>query len=118
VAAIAVVGAAVLILRAVTMARSEPGRADHVTTVAMEARHRDGADPPVEVAGALWVICRNQIPGEVELVSVRTGGDERVDLTVRPGIGPIGRRRLSGCLEDTQIDRVDSDVVRIATVPG
>jgi hypothetical protein len=114
--AAALLGATVLTLRAVTMARSEPVDPGAVTEVALEARHRDRTETPLEVASALWVICRDQIPDEVDLVAARAGVGERVDLVVAPGIGPVGRRRLGGCLEDVRIDRVDADVLSVRSV--
>lgn len=118
VVAVVLIAATVVALRALTMARVEPTRTDAVTRVGLEVSHRSGSYPSAELAIALWVSCRSQIPGDVELVDVEGGGSDRVELVVAPGVGPIGRRRLSGCLEDTVIDRVDADVVRVETVPA
>lgn len=119
-AAVVVVGGAVatLGLRAVTMARAEPLRVGEVTTIVVEARHRDTVGDPAGSMAALWVACRSQVPRGARLGPVRPLPGDRFELRVEPGIGPVGRRRLTGGPEDARIDRTQAAVLTVGNRPA
>jgi hypothetical protein len=96
--------------------QSRPDAADRPasTTIELEVIERRDLGGPEVTAAALWVGCRWTVSRTTEVdgqVVVRAGN--RVDLVLRPGIGDLAARRLTGCLSDLTIDLVRADVLAV-----
>jgi hypothetical protein len=101
-------------------AQSRPDPADRPasTTIDLAISWRGSGPPPTATADALWVACRSNLgslPVEAE-VQPRGAGGAR--LVLRPGIGNLGVRRLTGCLGDVRLDLVRAEVIRAVSVPS
>jgi hypothetical protein len=59
-------------------------------------------------------VCAATVPGETS--SLVTTDDGGYSVTVTPGIGEHGRKRLVGCLEDGTLDRVVGHVTGLVAV--
>ena len=83
-------------------------------------RQRSGERPLADLATALWSGCATRLPASqrLELRDVRPGPSaDGVVLVLDRTVGTHARRRLVGCLEDTVLDLVQADVVRLSVDP-
>ena len=132
----------VLVVRETTQSRAEPEQAGMATTVELRVSQRGAPEPAEEVAEALAIACRAQLPrgagvevdgdedtseddadpGDAEPAAqdVGPGGAEMVEATlvVDRGMGPQRRRRFFGCLQDTTLDRVTATVTGFDVAPA
>jgi hypothetical protein len=97
-----------------TQTRPERAAAGERTTIELDISQNDPASPPAAAGRALWVTCRSTVQGSRDGTVVATAGD-RVVLTIRPGIGRLATRRLTGCLSDMQLDRISATVLSVET---
>lgn len=120
--AIAAVGLAVVIagsvwvLREATQSRPDTPPTPARTEMELIVHQRSAERPPGELAAALWASCGTRLPASqrVDLRAVEQGSTpERVVLVLDRTIGEHARRRLVGCMEDTILERVQADVVRL-----
>ena len=98
--------------------RPDPAERPAQTTIDLAIATRGPAPPPVATAEALWIACRStlgSLPVTAELV---VQGESGASLVLRPGIGHLGRRRLTGCLGDVRLDLVRAEVVRTVSTPS
>ncbi len=115
--AAAAVGAAVLIgtifiIRDATQNRTEPGAEQGTTYVRLDISQRGGAEPAEEIGEALWIACQTRLPHDASIGEITQLDDDTVELIVQQGMGPLGRRRFFGCLEDATLDHVSAHVDR------
>jgi hypothetical protein len=90
-----------------------PGSRSEVTLELDAQRYKHDLDA---AAGHLVAACA----GTTGSVVLDDRGVERVEagvyrFSVRPGLGPENRRKLTGCLEDFTVDRLLADVVAVET---
>ena len=136
--------ATVLVVRETTQSRAEPEQVGMVTRVELRVAQRGIPEPAEEVAEALAIACRAQLPRGAAVVDEDEGllpgdGDPRGDpsgepaapdagpagaemveatLVVDRGMGPQRRRRFFGCLQDTTLDRVTATVTGFEVAPA
>lgn len=90
--------------------RADPDSASAVT-FAVDTR---GYPASRDAGQALWIACQGTFRNEtLDLVEVSDG---TYRATVRPALGEHAERRLTGCLDDATIDRLNGHVVSIAPV--
>ena len=94
----------------------DPPPAGPVTTYEIQIELRDGATVGAAIPQTLWLSCRAHLPGHD--ATVRSSGDGRFVVSVRPSVGRNDDRRFVGCLEDVRLDRVLVDVVGSEGVDG
>src|SRR5690606_1919015 len=95
--------------------REAPTQGGH-TELVLEIGYLDGdRRPPVETARALLEVCRSQLPTVPTLTEPVLVGDRRVATIVEPALGRLRIRRLTGCLQDATIDRVQAKVVSVTS---
>jgi hypothetical protein len=101
-------------------AQSRPDPADRParTSIDLTIASRDGSPPPITTAEALWVACRSTIGDLPATAEVLARGEQGATLVLRPGIGRLGVRRLTGCLGDVRLDLVRADVISASSVPS
>lgn len=98
--------------------RPDPAERPAQTTIDL-AISRRGDGPPIDAtADALWVACRSTLGSLPVAVDVVTNGGNGASLILRPGIGRLGVRRLTGCLADVRLDLVRADVIRTVSTPS
>ncbi len=97
----------------VTQDRPDKVSRDSSSRVVFDVATRRSLRTEAEAALALWAVCSHTITRHV------VDGPEPVPdgfaVTLAPALGEHSRRRLTGCLEDTTIDRVLGDVVAISS---
>ncbi|HLT69712.1 MAG TPA: hypothetical protein VKZ72_06075 [Acidimicrobiales bacterium] len=91
-----------------TQNRPDPVVEGSVTVVVFDVgtRRYNGTDD--EAAAALWAVCAASVSGTATGPVATTDGTYRVEIS--PAIGTNGRKRLTGCLEDSTLDRVQGHV--------
>src|SRR4029453_19202470 len=77
---------------------------------------RGTRQPITEATRALWYAGADKIPNELVDLEVGSGGTGVA--TVTPALGPHDRKRITGCLEDAVIDRIQGDVISIVDEPA
>ena len=103
----------------VEAAQSRPDPADRPasTTIDLAVSYRRDRPPPVTVtADALWVACRSTLGSRPVTAEVQALPPDGARLVLRPGLGRLGVRRLTGCLGDVRLDLVRADVVSTSSV--
>lgn len=111
VVAVAVLAALSLVIMGATQTRTEALDAAATTVLDVRIDRRDARVPVEELAETLWVQCHYRVPRSVE-GGIRTTADpQAVELVLDAGMGPLVRRRLVGCLEDTTVERAVADVI-------
>ena len=105
-AAAVLVLAGVLVLRDATQSRAEPGSERGETHIRLSISRRGTSEPAEEIAEALWIACHSRLPDTASVGEMHESGDDRVDMVVSQGMGPLLRRRFFGCLEDATLERV------------
>lgn len=102
----------------VEAAQSRPDPADRParTTIDLSIAYRgSAAPPPTATAEALWIACRSTLGSLPVTAEVLARGASGATLVLQPGLGPLGVRRLTGCLADLRLDLVQADVLRAAS---
>jgi hypothetical protein len=101
-------------------AQSRPDPADRPvsTTIDLTILHRGDGPPATVAADALWVACRSTLGSLPVTAKVNARGESGATLELRPGIGRLGVRRLTGCLGDLRLDLVRADVIRTVSIPS
>lgn len=101
-----------------TQTRPERGARPASTTISLEVLERHQTIDELRAAEALWVSCRPSIgrglPTEGEVIDL---GNNLVELVLRPGLGHLATRRLTGCLSDVKLDLVRADVLDVEHTP-
>jgi hypothetical protein len=92
--------------------RPDPGDRPGQTVIDLVISHRGAGPPPTATADALWVACRSTLGSLPVTPEVVARGGNGVRLVLRPGVGRLGVRRLTGCLADVRLDLVKADVIR------
>ncbi|MGD9704126.1 MAG: hypothetical protein AB7Q42_08145 [Acidimicrobiia bacterium] len=108
-------GAAIDVLADATESRPDPTERSGVTEVTVHIGYRTDDQVPVEsTAQALFESCRLRLPGNARLVTQPHVVEARtVAVTIEPALGPLGIRRLGGCLEDMTLDGVRAELVSV-----
>lgn len=102
-------------------AQSRPDPADRPasTTIDLAVSYRTPRPPPPTVtADALWVACRSTVGSRPVTAEVQARGANGARLVLRPGVGRLVVRRLTGCLGDVRLDLARADVLRTVSVPA
>lgn len=111
------VGLAVLavltVLGVMTLADLTQNRPDAVvegssTVVEFDVATRRYSGSELTAAQSLWAVCQSTVSGEKSAV---TEVGDHFAVTVSPGFGENGRKRLTGCFADATVDRVMGHVV-------
>ena len=92
----------------------DPGRAVSVDLVVMR---RDLEQQELDVGMALWTVCRARVPEQVQLESLAqpvASDPAHLRLTLRPAPGESDTREFVGCVQDTVIERVRTDVLAVS----
>jgi hypothetical protein len=105
-----IVGGLAHALRDATQSHSETVRGGTIT-LDVEVRQRRETRQAVEVVEALWEACRANVPRTADMLRLQSLADGTVRITVRPRLGDMGVRRLTGCFEDATLDLVSARVV-------
>src|SRR5918997_4661699 len=82
-----------------------------VLTYDVGTREYNGTD--LEAAQALWAVCAAPVSGRTTGPTVLANGQYTVSIT--PAIGTNGHKRLTGCLQDGTLDRVQGHVRSVTT---
>lgn len=90
---------------------SEQEATTGTTRVVLDVDQKNLQRSDVDLAEALWVVCRSVATPDASLERVRSIGADRVELVMQPAMGELRRRRVFGCFEDAVIDRVAVGVV-------
>jgi hypothetical protein len=90
---------------------SEQEATTGTTRVVLDVDQKNLQRSDVDLAEALWVVCRSVATPDASLERVRSIGADRVELVIQPAMGELRRRRVFGCFEDAVIDRVAVGVV-------
>jgi hypothetical protein len=98
-------------------ARPDPADRPVKTTIDLVISHRGAGPPPTASANALWIACRPTLGALPVTADVVARGDTDVSLLLRPGLGRLGVRRLTGCLDDVRLDLVRANVIRTVSIP-
>jgi hypothetical protein len=109
------VGAAIDVLADAAQSRPDPIQRSGVSEVTVRIGYRSDDVAPVEsTAQALFESCRLRLPGDARFVAPPRVVEARtVMVTIEPALGPLGMRRLGGCLEDLTLDGVRAEVVGV-----
>lgn len=99
--------------------RPDALRDDVETVLDLQLRGQSARRDPERTFNHLWAVCT--APGifsdrYVEPVSVRHADGGAVQVVVAENIGEHGLARLTGCLRDTTLDRVQASVVSVRTI--
>ena len=70
------------------------------------------------LAAGLWGACQGTVASRLVAPGVTNVRGGRFRFEVEPGLGTHARGRLTGCLEDTTLDRVQADVRWVRLLPG
>lgn len=96
-----------------TQTRPDVHRAGTRSEVVMTVRTRQPFRTPHESAQALWGACQGTVGHELLDPGVVPTAGGQFRFVVRPALGTHARDRLTGCIEDTTLDRVKGHVVSI-----
>ena len=109
------VGAAIDVLADAAQSRPDPVQRSGVSEVTVHIGYRSDDHVPVEsTAQALFESCRLRLPGDAHLLAPPKVVEARtVMVTIEPALGPLGMRRLGGCLEDLTLDGVRAELVSV-----
>ena len=105
-------GLGVEAIRRITQTRMNELSRPGTTTLTIEITTKDPTLAPTAAAAALWVACRDRVPGSPTLTQATAHAD-RVVLRIDQALGRTGRLRIIGCLEDFTIERMMADVTSI-----
>lgn len=86
------------------------------TTILVRVSQRGASSGPeatASTAEALWTACRDEAGDGDRAATATQVGPDRALLVVTPGVGPLGTRRLSGCLADRTLSLVEAEVVSV-----
>ncbi|MFZ9630354.1 MAG: hypothetical protein ACO3C1_13510 [Ilumatobacteraceae bacterium] len=109
--ALVVAGVGVEAVRRLTQStRDAPGRHGSSELV-VEVRSLDER-PPVQMATALWTVCRERLD-QWPVATVTAVAGSEVTMQLDRALSDTARRRLVGCLEDFTLERVLGTVVRV-----
>ena len=72
---------------------------------------------PVEMAVALWTVCRERLD-QWPVATVEAVRDDEVTLRLDQALSETARRRMVGCVEDFTLERVLGTVVRLTIDDG
>jgi hypothetical protein len=86
------------------------------SVVTMEVTRRFSSRGVTETAEALFVVCRHTIPHSRQLSGFAVDG-RLATITITPAIGEHAERRLIGCLQDANFDRVSASVREVRKIP-
>ena len=102
------------------LTQTRPDKVDYslASVIVFEVRTHSYDGTTAEAAAAHWGVCAGTIGGEVKEPGLEQLDDERFRVTVVPAIGPRGQQRLTGCLNDADVDRVVGSFVSVETVPA
>lgn len=117
---VALVGAGVLGVSAMgdaTQTRPDQRHADQKTEVVFRLEGRNYRQSLDTAAYALWGSCSATVAGDLVDPGIESLGDGSYRLAMTPSLGPHGKERLFGCLDDLTIDRVKSSVQSVVDVP-
>ena len=95
--------------------QTRPDRTPDLTTMEVDVRLRDPRISAVDEALALWISCQRK--GSFDPVRIEPTGPGTARLSVRGLLGTYQRRELTGCLQDTRLERVQARVVTLTTAP-
>jgi hypothetical protein len=98
-----------------TQNRPDPIDPGSTTTVEFDVATRRYSRSDDAAAQALWAVC--SATTHYEIVRDLEPTDEGWSATFSPALGHHGTLRLTGCLEDTTVDRVLGRVVSITSTP-
>jgi hypothetical protein len=84
---------------------------DHTTRVVFEARSKRLAGGDDWAGTALWATCAGLLRDNEPALPEHT--DQGFEVVLTPGLGQHAVRKLTGCLEDHTLDRIQGRVVRI-----
>lgn len=98
--------------------RPDPAERPAETTIDLALAFHRTARPAAATADALWNACRSTLGSLPVTAEVLAGGEAAATLVLRPGLGRLGLRRLTGCLNDARVDRVQASVVHTASSPS
>jgi hypothetical protein len=109
------IGAAIDVLADAAQSRPDPIQRSGVSEVTVRIGYRSDDLVPVEsTAQALFESCRLRLPGDARFVAPPRVVEARtVMVTIEPALGPLGMRRLGGCLEDLTLDGVRAELVSV-----
>jgi len=98
--------------------RPDPAERPAQTTIDLAIASRQTGPPATGTAEALWNACRSTLGSLPVTAEMLAGGEAGATLVLRPGLGRLGLRRLTGCLNDVRLDLVRAEVVRTASSPS
>jgi hypothetical protein len=81
------------------------------TTIAFDVATRRYSGSELLAAQSLWAVCQSTVGGDKTAV---TEVGDHFTVTVSPGFGENGRKRLTGCIEDATVDRVMGRVMSLS----
>ena len=96
-----------------TQNRPDPVVAGSTTVIEFDVGTRDYNGTDDQAAQALWAVCAASVSGET--AGPEADADGGFSVSVSPAIGENGRKRLSGCLHDGTLDRVQGHVESVST---
>jgi hypothetical protein len=90
-----------------------------VTVVQLSVEGKRTGATTGEIAAGLWSSCRATVPAGTEAqIDVGRPGTGVAWLTLEPGLGSFGARKLVGCLGDLRIERVRATDVSVVVPAG
>lgn len=113
---LAVLGAAIVVVRAATMARETP--VDPRLELAVVLRAHAVREPPGAIepmTRALVEVCRLGVDTQLVDAGYRRLDPDEFRFVLRPALNDSDRRRLHGCLEDARVEHLQLDVLRLHT---
>lgn len=105
--------AGVVQLAAVTMNRPDPVREGSATTVVFETRARRWVQTERAGAEGLWGVCAVTTGSRTLPPGLVAAGGGRYQVTVTPALGRHAVKRLTGCIEDAKVERLQGRVVAL-----
>ena len=107
----------VFALRSATMAQPDRLVPGTRTTLSFEVDRRDRPGSADDVR-ALWAVCGRMLTTAQRSGELRVEPAGRGRVTVSPAVGELQRKRLTGCIEDTILDRALGRVLELREGPA
>jgi hypothetical protein len=96
--------------------RRDSPRSDVDTVLTVQFRGSVSNRDPVRAASSLWGTCNHVLRQRITPAEILDQGAGRIELRIAEDIGPHGRQRVIGCLQDATIDRIQASVISIDAV--
>ena len=113
---VAVLAAGILVMFQLLLSTPEPPDPGRSVIVDMVVMRRNLEQHELDVALALWSVCRVRMPQEVQLDSLEPTDPSdpvRLRLTMSPAPGESDTKEFVGCVQDALIERVRTYVLAV-----